>query len=187
MADNDEMEGLESETGGESGTTKKKGGGLKAILPTLLKFVAIGLGALIFIVTITVVTFNIMNRGGAVQTAVFDPTSPYVGRRPEFAMFTQIGPITARTRDAMHISVTAEMVIAYDMGDMAALSELTNRQYELRDFVRRYFSNLYAMQLAPERETEIRREIREHLNTRILHTARVRDILFVRLDIMEMW
>ena len=182
--------GLDLDDGGESAgasNAPKKRSGLSALLPTLLKFVAIGLGALIFIVTVAVITFNIMNRGGRTQTAVFDPTSPYVGRRPEFSMFTQIGAVTTRTRDPMNTSVTVEMIIGFDMGDNAALSELQNRQYELRDFVRRFFSNKYAADLVPEREEELRREIREQLNTRMLHTARVRIILFNRLDVMEMF
>ena len=181
--------GLDLDDSGESAgaSAPRKRSGLSALLPTLLKFVAIGIGALIFIVTVAVITFNIMNRGGRTQTAVFDPTSPYVGRRPEFAMFNQIGTVTTRTRDPLNTSVTVEMILGYDMGNNAALSELMNRQYELRDFVRRFFSNKYASELVPEMDTQLRREIQEYLNTRMLHTARVRIVLFNRLDVMEMW
>jgi len=186
MSDSDDLD-LDGGAEAAGVNTSKKKSSFSLLLPSLLKFIAIGLGALIFIVTVVVLTFNIMNRSGRPQVAVFDPASPYIGRRPEFAHFNQIGVVTTRTRDPSNISVTVEMIISYDMGDNAALSELMNRQYELRDFVRRFFSNRYASELTPAMEDQLRREIMEQLNTRILHTARARQILFNRLDVMEMW
>jgi flagellar FliL protein len=156
-------------------------------LPTILKFAAIGLGAIIFIVTIVVITNNIMNSGGKSQTQVADPTSPYVGRRQNYAIYTGIGSVTTRTRDPNNTSVTVVMNIGYDLEDTAAGSELNSRQYELRDFVRRYFTGKYASELQPENEERLKQEIREVLNTRFLDTAKVRIILFDKLDVMEVF
>ncbi|MDR1837156.1 MAG: flagellar basal body protein FliL [Treponema sp.] len=187
MSDSDDLDldsGDAPESGG--GATKKKGGGLGNLLPTILKFVAIGVGALIFIVTVSVITYNIMNRGGKNQTVISDPLSPYIGKRPEYNFYDQIGSITTRTRDyAPSSSVTVEMIIGYDMNDQEASSELASRRYELRDFVRRYFTGKYANELAPEREEELKKDILEQLNTRFLDTARARIILFNRLDVAE--
>ena len=189
MSDSDDLDldsGDESESGGSS--KKRGGGGLGNLLPTILKFVAIGLGALIFIVTVSVVTYNVMNRGGKSQTVVNDPLSPYVGRRPEYAMYTLLGSITTRTRDFPNShTVTVEMIIGYDLNDQAASTELIGRQYELRDFVRNYFTRKSAAELAPEREEELKADIREMLNTRFLDTARARIILFNKLDVMEVF
>jgi flagellar basal body-associated protein FliL len=52
--------------------------------------------------------------------------------------------------------------------------------------VRRYFSGKSAGELQPENEARIKNEIRELLNTTILDKARVRVILFDRLDLYEM-
>jgi|TergutMp193P3_1026864.scaffolds.fasta_scaffold00529_12 flagellar FliL protein len=187
MSDSDDLD-LDGGDAPESGSAKKKGGGgLGSLLPTILKFVAIGIGALIFIVTVSVITYNIMNRGGKSQTVITDPSSPYVGERPVYSMYTQLGSITTRTKDPISSSVTVDMVIGYDMDDSDAATELINRQYELRDFVRRYFTGKYAAELVPEREEELKKDIREQLNTRFLDTARARIILFTRLDVMEMY
>ncbi|MCL2066881.1 MAG: flagellar basal body protein FliL [Treponema sp.] len=186
MSDSDDLD-LEGGDIQDSGSSLKKKGGLRALLPTILKFAAIGLAALIFIVTVSVITYNIMNKGGKSQTSVADPSSPYIGRRPEYAMYTLIGAVTTRTKDVTPISVTVDMIIGYDMNDQGAAGELTGRQYELRDFVRRYFTSKYAADLAPEKEEELKREIREQLNTRFLDTARARIILFNRLDVMEVY
>jgi flagellar FliL protein len=114
--------------------------------------------------------------------------SPYIGRRPEYSYYDMIGSITTRTRDyPVGSSVTVEMIIGYDLNDQAASSELISRRYELRDFVRRYFSGKNSAELAPEREEELKKEIREMLNTRFLDTARARIILFNRLDVTEMY
>ena len=188
MADSDDLDldsGDAPEAGGGGGA-KKKGGGVGNLLPTILKFVAIGIGALIFIVTVSVITYNIMNKGGKSQTVISDPSSPYVGKRPEYAYYDNIGTITVKTKDfPASASVSVDMVIGYDLNDQNASAELASRRYELRDFIRRYFTGKYMMELAPEREEELKKEIREMLNTRFLDTARARIILFNRLDVME--
>jgi len=172
---------------GESPDTgpKKKKGGVGALLPTLLKFVAIGIGALLFIVTVSVITYNIMNQGGKTQTNVTDPTSPYIGRKPIFAWYTDIGTVTTRTKDEMSHSVSVVMNIGYDQADQTAFSELSGRKFELQDFVRRYFAGKYAEELTPENEERLKQEIKETLNKRYLETARVRDITFTKFDVME--
>jgi len=183
MSDSDDIDLDGGDAPESGGASKKRSGGLGNLLPTILKFAAIGIGALIFIVTVSVITYSIMNKGGKSQTVIADPYSPYVGKRPEYDMYTQIGSVTTRTKDAS--SVTVDMIIGYDKGDQNASIELFSRQYELRDFIRRYFTSKTSAELVPEREEELKNEIREQLNTRFLDTARARIILFNKLDIME--
>ncbi|MCL2245203.1 MAG: flagellar basal body protein FliL [Treponema sp.] len=186
MSDSDDIDLEGGEAPEAGGSSKKRGGGLGNLLPTILKFVAIGIGALIFIVTVSVITYSIMNKGGKTQTVISDPSSPYIGKRAEYAMYTLLGSITTRTSDYPNSStVTVEVIIGYDLNDQLAASELNSRQYEMRDFLRRYFTSKSAVELAPEREEELKREIREQLNTRFLDTARARIILFNKLDVME--
>jgi flagellar FliL protein len=184
MSDSDE---LDLDGGDASGldSVPKKSSGLGALLPNILKFVAIGLGAVIFIVTVVLVTVKVVSGGGKTQTSAVDPTSPYASRRMEYAAFTLIGPVTTKTMDAVNYSVTVDMIIQYDLNNSAAQTELTSRQYELRDFVRSYFSGKYAAELRPDGEKKLKQEIKEILNTRYLDTARVREILFDKLDVLE--
>lgn len=188
MADDAELE--LGEAGGEDaggGKKKKKGlGGFLGgtLLPTILKFVAIGLGALILIVTVSVITFNILNQGGRSQTIVSE-SSPYMGARPRHAMFTAIGVVRTRTSDPTPHAVMVDMVIAYDLNDSAAQTELIARMVELQDFVRSFFRSKSVDDLTPENEPQLKREIIELLNTQILTTARVRNIFFRQLDVME--
>lgn len=78
------------------------------------------------------------------------------------------------------------MIIGYDLNDKNAQTEFTNRLYELKDFVRNYFSSKTAAELRTENEEQLKIEIKEQLNTRILEKAKAREILFQQLDVVEM-
>ena len=184
MSDTDELD-LDGGDASEIEGGGKKASGLAALLPNLLKFVAIGLGALIFIVTISAITYNILNKRGASQTVIPENT-PYIGAKPQYSMYTAIGVIRTSTRDIVPYAVVVEMIIGYDLNDNSASTELTSRLYELRDFVRSYFRSKTAAELQPENEARLKQEIVEILNTRVLNTAKARIILFNQLDVMEM-
>jgi len=184
MSDSDDLN-LDGEDSGGGAGAPKKASGLAALLPNLLKFVAIGLGALIFIVTVSVITYNILNKGGQSQTMI-PSASPFVGSRPQYQMFTSIGVIRTSTKDPLPYSVVVDMVIGYDENDNTAQTELTARLYELRDFVRVFFKGKMADDLKPENEPRLKQEILEQLNTKLLNSARARIILFNQLDVMAM-
>ncbi len=169
---------------GDTGS-KKKGAGLGALLPNLLKFVAIGLGMIILIVTISVITFNILNRGGQSQAVVSDDSSAYVGNRPEYSKFTALPVIRTTTQDPIPYSVVVEIVLGYDLNNATAATELTSRLTELQDFLRHYFSSTYNTDLLPEKEEQLKRDLMEKLN-RLLNTAKIRAIYFTQLSSMEM-
>ena len=186
MAESDDLDDLDGGESPEASTAARKKSGLKNLLPTILKFAAIGLAAVIFIVTISAITVRVVNRGGQSQTST-DPSSPYLGRLPPFSYFTDIGTITTSTRDTASHTVTVTMNIGYPQNDQATASELSMRRLELRDFTRRFFAGKFAEELRPENEERLKREIVEILNTRFLDTGRVRIILFDRLDVMEVF
>jgi len=124
--------------------------------------------------------------GGRQQTIITDPSSPYVGRRPEYSFYDGIGSISIRTTDIPNSStVTVEMLIGYDLNDSMALNELISRRFELRDFIRRFFMQKSASELTPEKEEQLKNEILQQLNTSFFETARVRVILFNKFDVME--
>jgi flagellar FliL protein len=185
MADNrDELDLEGSETIGEAGPSKS-GGGLGAILPTILKFAAIGLGALIFIATVSIITYRIMSGSGSAQSAV-PTTESYVTAKPTLSWFTTIGVIRTRTKDPTPYSVVVNVILGYDLDSKVAQNELTNRLYQIKDFIRNYFSKKTAADLKPENEQAIKAEIIELLNQNILKDARMRDVLFQQLDVVEM-
>jgi flagellar FliL protein len=188
MSDSDELDMGDGESPDAGVGSRKKGGALGALLPTILKFAAIGVGALIFIVTVSVITYNLMSKGGKSQTVVTDPNGPYMGKRPYYTYYTNIGSVTTKTKDTdKSYTITVVMNLGYDQEDVAASSELSQRQYELRDFVRHYFTGKYAEELQPENEARLKQDIKEILNTRFLDTAKIRLVTFDKLDVMEVF
>ena len=173
--------------GGESPGTDapKKASGLTKLLPSLLKFVAIGIGAVIFIVTVSFITYTILQKDGRSQT-IIPVNSLWEGPRPQYAMFTTIGSISTRTKDPTPYAVVVDMIVGYDENDNTTATELTARLYEIRDFIRLFFRSKAADELRPENEPRLKQEIVELLNTRVLNSARARVVLFNRLDVMEM-
>ncbi|MCL2599783.1 MAG: flagellar basal body protein FliL [Treponema sp.] len=182
MSDNDDLD-IDGGEAPEGGSTFKKKSALGAILPTILKFAAIGLGAMIFIVTVVVITMNIRDGGG--RAPDIDPESPFVGAMPVLSWFSEIGTISAQTRDTPSHTVSVVMQLGFDQGDTTTSSELFGRTVQLQAFTRHYFALRTAEELRPGNESALRREIRDILNTRYLTNGRVRDVVFTRLDVME--
>ena len=164
--------------------TPKKASGLSALLPNLLKFIAIGLGALIFIVTVSVITYNVLNTGGRSQP-IPPVNSPFVGSRPTFQFFTLIGMVRTTTSDPVPYTVVVNLHLGYDENDNATATELTARLPELQDFARSFFRSKRAQDLSPDNEARLRQELVEQINTRIMNTGRIRHVAIIQLDIVR--
>ena len=169
---------LWKEVAGEVIVTKKATT-TKIFLPLIVLLLTI------FFVAGFVIIYNVMNKGSKPAPHI-DDTPIFGKQQPVYSYYLGIGSITTKTKDfPVSFSVTVEMIICYDYDDQSALEELMNRNHELRDFVNHYFSEKTLTELVPENEKELKMEIMEQLNTRFLEIARVRNILFDRLDIIE--
>ncbi|HCM27954.1 MAG: flagellar basal body protein FliL [Treponema sp. GWB1_62_6] len=185
MSDNRDELDLEGSEPAGGDASPKKASGLTTLLPSLLKFAAIGLGALIFIVTVSVITFRILNGTGKAQT-VNVAVDEYTPKKPQLSWFTTIGVIRTRTKDPTPFSVVVNVILGYDLDSKVSQNELTNRLYELKDFIRNFFSLKTAAELQSNNEAQLKIEMREILNTQVLQDTKVREILFQQLDVVEM-
>ncbi len=177
MSDQDDinLEGGDSDVGGGG----KKG---SSLIPQLLKWVAIVLGALIFVVTVVVVTVNIMQGKGKNQSSV--PVSEeYTVNREVLQWYTAITTIQTRTSDSIPASVVADIALGYTMDDKVTPSELTARLVELTDFLRSFFQHKTAAEL--RNEDKIKIEIRNSINDNILSKSKIKDVRFVKYEIVE--
>ncbi len=178
----DEQDDINLE-GGDAGTGDgggKKGGGM---LPQLLKWVAIVLGALIFIITVVVVTVNIMGGSGKNQTAV--PLSEeYKGTRDVYQWYQAVGVIKTKTADSpMPASVIIDIALGYPLEDKATPAELSSRLVELKDYLRSFFRKRTAAELKNEEEIKI--SIRNEINDNILSKTKIREVRFTQYEIIE--
>ncbi|MBQ1175254.1 MAG: flagellar basal body-associated FliL family protein [Spirochaetia bacterium] len=180
MAD-DGLDGLED--GGTSASSGKKGG-MGGALPGLLKWVAIALGAIILIVVIVVVTVNILNKN-TTGTPSIPISDEYVTQREILDWYTSLGAIRTKTSDDISASVVVDIALGYKKDDKATSTEITQRNIELKDFLRRYFTEKTIAELKPQNEQKLKIELRNAINDEILSTSKIRDISFLQLDVLE--
>jgi flagellar FliL protein len=178
---NESMDFEDNETTGES---EKKSKGIGGLLPTLLKWVAIVLGAIILIVTVVLVTMKIVG-GNTSQQAVIPVSQEYGSKREVLDWYTSLGQISTKTSDSIPASVIVEVVLGYKVDDKTTATEITQRQIEIKDFLRRYFTGKTAAELRPNNEAKLQMEIRNTINDDILSTSRIKDVKFLTLDVLE--
>lgn len=170
---------------GDAPAASKKGGGLKGILPQLLKWVLIGVAAIIFIVTVVVITTIIINGKGKPQTVV--PVGvEYTTDREVLDWYTSLDQVRTTTSDEpLPASVVVQVVLGYKKDDKQASTEITARRIEITDFLRRYFSESTVSDLRPQNEEILRQNIRDQINDEILSNARIRDVRFTTKDVIQ--
>ena len=168
----------------DAGGKSKKKKGIGGLITKILMWVGIGVGAIILIVTVVVITMKIMNKNnqGGVQVAQMQE---YTTKRETLSWYTSIGEIRTRTSDELSASVVVDVVLGYKLDDKATSSEITQRQIEIRDFLRRYFTSKTIEELRPQNEPKLQMEIRNSINDDILTGSRVKEVKFMKLDVVE--
>ncbi len=184
MADEEDL-GLDDGVEDDGGGSKKKGGA-GGFLPSLLKWVAIGIGAIILIVVVVVITMNIMNKNGSGTVSVVPASSEYTGKREELDWYTSIGAMTAQSNDNPPAIVRVEVVLGYKTDDKTASTEITKRQIQIKNLLRQYFSEKHKKDLKGiDNEKNMCIEIRNKINDDILQNSKIRDVLFMTLDVTD--
>ena len=176
MATDDDL-GLDDNDDVTASVPQKKGG-MGGLLPTLLKWIAIIVGAIILIVTVVVITMNIMNKNGSGATAVLPVSSEYSKKRENIAWYTSLGQIQAQTDDTPPATYIVDIALGYKEDDKNASSEITKRQIQIKEFLRRYFSAKSIKELGIEYEDKMKIEIRNGINDDILADSIILDVIF---------
>ncbi len=168
----DDVVGVEEAQPGQ-----KRVGFLSGVLIQVLKWVGIILGAVIFIVTVVVVTVNFLDRGGVSQTRI--PTSDeYRAEAPILEWFQQIGELRGSTADRVRTTYIVEPFLGYDGDNDALTTELIRRRIQLIGIFNDYFGARTTDELeGPANKLRVRQELQDQIN-RILRSGQIRDIVF---------
>ena len=173
------MDEDDDQIGVEANAKPKRGGGLIA---TIIKWVALVLGALIVIVTVAVITNKIMLSGGASNTQI--STSEEFRDKRDPLLYSQIiETLTVHTRDSVPASVTVQVAFGYASNDKATPQEISARKVPITDFLRSYFQSKTVAELRQERKIKI--EIRNEMNDNILTRNKIKDVSFTKYEIVE--
>ncbi len=185
MADANANDALGADDLGDGTPSVKKGGGLKGIIPGLLKWILIGVAAVIFIVTIVLITMSIANKGGKGQTNI-PIGQEYKTVKPDFDWYTSLEQINTATSDEINpASVRVQVVLGFKKNDKAAATEITAKRIEIIDFLRRYFAERTAEELKPQNEEMLKQDIRDQINDDILSKTSISDVRFTIKDVVQ--
>ena len=141
----------------------------------------------IFVITVIFISVlcSCISGGNTSRQAVIPVSQEYGSKREVLDWHTSLGQIATRTNDAIPDSVIVEVVLGYKQADKAASTEITQRQTEIKDYLRRYFTALTVEDLRPRNEEERRIEIKQAINQKILKDSEIRDVRFLSLQIIE--
>ncbi len=168
--------------GGEEQPPQKTGF-LPAVVLKILKFAAIGIGGIIFIVTVVVITVSILNKGQKAQT--YAAVSPeYAGKPPVYDYYSNIGEIRGRTSDIAPHTVIVEPNLGYDSKNKNLQTELIGRTPQIKDMLRNYFAGKTAEELQPKYEKQIKAELKEMING-LLSSGKIDDVIFLNFNVFE--
>lgn len=181
MADDDEINLDDGGTGSAPAQKKSFSSGLLKIL----RLVGIAVAAIIVIVVVAWVTGEIrenrQTNAGPIQTS-----EEYVsGQREIYDWYTSLGLIQTTTMDDPPATVRIDIALGYKKDDKATSTEITQRQVELKSFLRRYFNGKTAYDLRAANEDAILNEIKNGINDRILSSSKIRAVEFQQKDVIE--
>lgn len=168
---------------GSDESPEKKGGVLSGLAIQILKWVAIVIGAVLFIVTVVVLTLNVL-QGDEPAGQVFTPDSDVMAEGlPVLSFFDGLGEIRGTTTDGAMFVV--QLQLGYAEEDARVAAELTQRTPQLRDRARRFFATKTVEQLRPDNEVQLKTELQEMLNA-IMIGRPITDVLFDEFQVLGM-
>lgn len=167
---------------GSSAEKKKRVGFLPAIVLQILKWAAIVLGMIIFVVTIVIITLQVIgaNQPGRTRT---DITEDYIENLPIFDFF-ELDEMRGVTNDEVRNTFVVQIQLGYNQGDAQIVNEIIQRRVQIVDQVLLWFSSQSASYLinANNRE-EIRSRIRALINQ--IMTRDIREVRFTNFQILN--
>lgn len=180
----DELFDNEEEVAAEEASSGRKVGFLPGILIQILKWAGIIVGAIIFIVTVVVLTLQFLNPGGQSQTQV-PQSEPYQSDVPILQWYSELGEIRGSTADDPRRTFIVEPHIGYEMEDRAVQTELGQRSIQIREQVALYFSARTSDQLVGvEGRQRAKTELREEINT-MMRRGTIEEVAFGRYEIID--
>lgn len=162
---------------------KKKKGLSEGITRAIIWVVGILVG-LIVTVTVSVVTYKIMDRNSVSRN--FPAVSEEYETKPEvYTYFSLISQIRTTTNDPSRSNVIVKVLLGYDSAeDNTVGAELTSKVAPLTDMIRNYFSKKTVGDLKPDQEQILKEELKSMVNG-ILSSGVIKDVVFEEFQIIE--
>ncbi len=184
----DELFDAEEEVAGEEAAAAggRSVGFLPGLLIQVLKWAGIVVGAIIFIVTVVVITMRMMGDSTPSQTVIPPESEDLQTERPALLTYFQaIGEIRGVTADTPRRTFIVEPVLGYDENNRQLQSELVNLTIPLREKIDFYFSERTADELlGVEQRQRVKQDLQTMIN-QMLRNGKVQDVAFQQYQIVN--
>lgn len=120
------------------------------------------------------------------NAGAYPPISPEpIARREVLDWYTSLATIRTHSADTVPASIVVDLALGYKQGDNAASNEINSRINDLNDFLTKYFAQKTYAELQPQYEENLKIEIRNSINDKILTSSKIRDVAFKQLDVTQ--
>ncbi len=173
--DEDVSVGQDSEVG-------KKIRFLPALVLKILKWAAVVVAAVIFIVTVVVITMRIINQGrpsGSVPVV----SENYRSAPPVYDYYKNFEDIRTRTADEVPYTVVAKVALGYEQGNKSMQNELVARTDLLQHTIRSYFASKTSAEL--RNEEAVLQGLLQAINA-VMSTGKIKNVLLLDFNIIAM-
>ena len=181
----DEQQDLNLEdvgAGAEDAAGPRRGGLLSGMLLNILKWAAIGIGAVIVVVTTTVITVRIVSKGNQQQgLAAISPE--YKTREAPWAAFDDIEQIRGTTSDDPPAIFLLQISLAYDEKDKLIGPEIGGRKRQIQNLVLTDISQKMASDLVPGNYPKLQAELLEIINA-VMKDGKLKDV-YIRQFVVQ--
>ena len=185
MSDNELFDADEEVGGEEIASGGKKIGFIPGLAIQILKWTGIVLGAVIFVVTIVMVTLHLLGDGLTTQTRVPAESEAYADRRPVLDWYSGIGELRGQTADETRHTFIINPHIGYDVDNRAVQNELIQRNIQIREEILLYFSSRRANELLGiENRSRIKNDLVTRINN-LMRSGRIRDVAFDSFQVVD--
>ena len=182
----DEQQDLNLEdvgAGAEDASGPRRGGLLSGVLLTILKWAAIGIGAVIIVVTTTIITVRLVNRGAQPEgLAAISPS--YAAKTAPLASYDAIDSIRGQTADETPAIFLLRVSILYDQADKPVSVEIGQRVREIQDLMLKYVSRKTAAELQPSNYDQLQADLQSQINM-IMSSGKVKRVVFREFTVVK--
>lgn len=180
----DEERFLEEEVAGEGqAETAQRSGLLSGVLINVLKWVAIGLAAVIVIATVSWLTFSLFIRGRQAQGVDIFSSERTREAVPALDYFkNNLDDIRGQTKDDPPLTFMAKVSIGYLQRDQVQ-TELVTRSDEIQNRILIYLGQKKASELTTSNLLQLQEDLKQLIQTQVLSSgAAIYKVLFRELQ-----
>ncbi len=161
----------------------RRGGLLSGMLLNILKWAAIGIGAIIVVVTTTVITVRLVTKG-TTPTGLAAVSPEYTAKQEPLAYYDNIEQIRGQTADDTPAVYLLQVSLGYDPNDKEVSVEIGNRNRQIQDLILRDISRKTAAELSPAHYDELQAELLQLINM-VMKTGKVKAVAFRQFSVVK--